>query len=417
MKSFRTGAAVFVLLGLLLPAVPAAAAEWEDAFDPFTVRTFNLQLTPQNWDTIRKDTTNEIEVPAQFWADDETPLLVSVRRKSSRALPSESNPIKVGLKVDFDEFVDDQEWHGLLKLSLENGADSGVVEEGYLWNLHQQASDSYGYQPGHANWARLNVNGTYIGVYANVEQIDRRMLENRGVFTRGSTWLYEQDDRSGPVLESGSGVSPGLTHLCYSPFVVNDKKTGVTACPTPSDAALDDDLESWVTMSGMLTLGAVDAFAANHDNLIAHGKNFSFADFGFVTDPDTGNPVLAHKRMYFPWDLDTAFKSTTASIYARGSGRKLTQEPYQRILLNHPVYRQQYNATMTTLFADGGVLDEASQHAFLDQLEATLAGHLAADPYPTSEGGAFDRMRSFVSARTDNVAAQVTANGPPPPRS
>jgi hypothetical protein len=135
-----------------------------------------------------------------------------------------------------------------------------------------------------------------------------------------------------------------------------------------------------------------------------------------VPDPDTGNPVLAHKRMYFPWDLDTAFTSTTASIYGRGSGRKLTQEPYQRILLNHPVYRQQYNATMTTLFGSGGVLDATSQHAFLDQLESTLAGHLASDPYPTSGPGTFDDLRSFVSARTANVAAQVTANGPPPPR-
>jgi hypothetical protein len=57
-----------------------------------------LAIDPADWDTIRFDTTNEIEVPAQFWADGESPILVSVRRKSSRALPSESNPLKIGLK-------------------------------------------------------------------------------------------------------------------------------------------------------------------------------------------------------------------------------------------------------------------------------------------------------------------------------
>ena len=43
------------------------------------------------------------------WAPDgETTILVSVRRKSSRALPSEADPIKVGLKIDINEFVDGQ---------------------------------------------------------------------------------------------------------------------------------------------------------------------------------------------------------------------------------------------------------------------------------------------------------------------
>lgn len=37
--------------------------------------------------------------------------------KSSRALPSEANPIKIGLKIDINEFVASQQWHGLVKLS------------------------------------------------------------------------------------------------------------------------------------------------------------------------------------------------------------------------------------------------------------------------------------------------------------
>src|SRR5688572_4590476 len=88
---------VSVLLMVLLIATPGAFAQaWPDVFNPFQILTLNLQLTDQDWDTIRHDTTNEIEVPAMFWADGESPILVSVRRKSSRALPSEANPIKIG---------------------------------------------------------------------------------------------------------------------------------------------------------------------------------------------------------------------------------------------------------------------------------------------------------------------------------
>jgi hypothetical protein len=112
-----------VLCGLLGSAAPAVASECLSVFDPLQVLTINLQLSSGDWDTIRKDTTFEIEVPATFWADGEDGrLTVSVRRKRGKAIPSESNPRKVPLKIDVNEFVD-QQWRGLIKISLENGGD------------------------------------------------------------------------------------------------------------------------------------------------------------------------------------------------------------------------------------------------------------------------------------------------------
>ncbi len=127
-KSIMRGSVIALIF---LVAAPGALAQaWPDVFNPFQILSLNLQLDQQDWDTIRHDLTNEIEVPAMFWADGETPILVSVRRKSSRALPSEANPIKVGLKIDVNELVDGQKWRSLTKVSLENGADSGVVRRG-----------------------------------------------------------------------------------------------------------------------------------------------------------------------------------------------------------------------------------------------------------------------------------------------
>ena len=112
-KSIMCGS---VLALIFLVAAPGALAQaWPEVFNPFQILTLNLQLDQQDWDTIRHDLTNEIEVPAMFWADGETPILVSVRRKSSRALPSEANPIKVGLKIDINELVDGQKWRSLTK--------------------------------------------------------------------------------------------------------------------------------------------------------------------------------------------------------------------------------------------------------------------------------------------------------------
>src|SRR5215207_6572297 len=97
-------------------------------------------------------------------------------------------------------------------------------------------------------------------------------------------------------------------------------------------------------MSGMLTQGAVDAYTDNPDSLIGHGKNFSFADF---SDPaGTGKDT---RRLYFPWDLDTVFRSTSANIYGSQNSRKVTTSPYQEVILRHPDFRAQYNQIMLNL--------------------------------------------------------------------
>ena len=56
---------VSVLLIILLIVAPGSYAQgWPDVFNPFQILTLNLQLADEDWDTIRHDTTNEIEVPA-----------------------------------------------------------------------------------------------------------------------------------------------------------------------------------------------------------------------------------------------------------------------------------------------------------------------------------------------------------------
>jgi hypothetical protein len=403
---------VSALVMVFVVAASAAKAQaWPDVFNPFQILTLNLQLSDQDWDTIRHDITNEIEVPAQFWADGETPILVSVRRKSSRALPSEADPIKVGLKIDINEFVDGQKWQGLTKVSLENGTDSGVVQEGLAWNLHRLASGSYGYQAAFASWVQLRVNGQLIGVYVNAEQRDKQMLRNRGLWVNDETWLFDQDDIGVPEIEEGDGFSPTYNTLCYVPFRVEGKR-GSGACPTPTDAELANQLPLLINMQGMLTQGAVDAYTDNPDALLSHGKNFQFVDF--IDPNNTGKDT---RRLYFPWDLDAVFRSTTGNIYASGSGRKVAPSTYQQVILGHPVFRAQYNQIMLDLL--NGPLSVANVQSFLNQAEAVISEALTNDPFPTTDASPADefaQLRAWVAARDVSVRSQVSANGPPSPR-
>jgi hypothetical protein len=409
-RTMRVVASVVVAGALSLPA-GASAQSWPAVFDPLTLRTFNLTIDPADWETIRFDVSNEIEVPAQFWADDESPLVVSVRRKSSRALPSEANPIKIGLKIDINELVSGQLWHGLAKLSLENAGDIPALYEGMAWQLHQRtaAAGFYGPEayPALANWVRVNINGEYAGVYTSVEQRDTQFLRNRGVRVAGQSWLYEIDDIDQWVLESGDPHSPTFRALCYQPFAPAPKgKNKPAVCRTPNDATLEATLDALIETDAMLAQGAVDAFADNPDALFSHGKNFFFADFDHS----------GLKRRYYPWDLDAVFRNTAGGIYGQGRNG-LTQTPYQNILLNHAGFRARFNAILLALVADGAPLSGPGLHAFLDALEPVLGPALAEDPYVMEDpAGIFQSLRNWVSQRIPHVQGQILANGPPPPR-
>jgi hypothetical protein len=387
----------------------ATTENWPDVFDPLVLRTLSIQMSAQDWDFIRKDLT-ETYRPGWLSADGETPMYVAVRRKSSRALPSESNPIKVGIKIDINEYVDGQTWHGLSKLSLENGTDSGVLEEGLAWAMHRMAGAPLnGYAAAYANWVGVHVNDQYIGLYVNAEQRDKQALRQRGIWAGGSTWLYEQTTE-GALLEEGDPNSPALGHLCFSPFRTKSERP----CKTPSDAVLASDLPAWIDMDAFLGYCAVDALADNKDGLCSHNNNAFFVDFSEVRMAEGA------RRVYMPWDLDTVFQQTTGNIYGLRSNRRLVQSAYEMVILGHPQFRAQYNAQILALTDPaGGPLSVAAMHAFVDQLQAVLGPALAAEPYPSGEsfGGDLSGLKAWLSSRIANARAQAIANTNPAPRS
>lgn len=410
MRRILSAAAAVLLAVTSLGALPRTAeaeeAPWPAVFDPSILWNLHIQMSPADWDFIRKDLT-ETYRPGWIWVNGEEPIFVAIRRKSSRALPSERNPIKVSLKVDINEYVDDQLWHGLNKLSLENGNGPGVVGENLAWAMHRLAGETYGFPVAFANFVRVNVNGTYIGLYANVEQRDKQALRNRGLWDGGETWIYEQDG-GGLILDEGDPDSPAVGHLCYSPF---QPKKG--SCPIPNDAALEADLRAWIEMDNFLAQCAVEALTDNHDSLCSHGKNTFFVDFSVARMVNEGR-----KRFYMPWDSDSIFKNPDINIYGiRSWTRKLYQDPYEQVILNHPVFRTEYNDKIMSLTDPAtGRLSLTVLYAYLDDSEALIASSLATDPYPTSGAASFDQLKSWLADRYESARAQAIANTNPAPR-
>jgi hypothetical protein len=379
----------FLSAGLGL-AGPASSQGWPDVFEPSLLLTLHLQMDSGDWATVQNDDTLSIEVPAQFWADGEPPITIGVRRKSATPLNAGQGYSKVSLRLDINEFVPGQDWHGLKKLSLENGDDNNVINEGFGWHIFRMASGTqgFGYKAAYGNWVRLFINGVDTGVYVNPEMRDKRMLENRSLFVPGQTWLYEVEDVSGNLIlhEGGPQDSPTVEALCYAPFAASP------SCPAPD---LATDVPQHVDMKGLLTLMAGDAFTVNGDATLTNGKNFYFAD--------SSNGI---KRMYFPWDLDAAPPgsphSATSSIY----GPRRTSE--YALLLDVPEFRSQYSSIVNDLIC--GPWSTASLVGFLNTIEPILAGPVAADPNnqlgdPVAQH--FDKMRTWVTNRVAHVTSEL----------
>jgi hypothetical protein len=394
-------ACVFLVVALctgVFSSGSALAQGWPQVFEPTQVLSLNLSMTPEDWQTIQDDATFAVRVPAQFWAAGESPILVAVRRKSATALQNGTPFKKVSLKIDINELVPGQRWRGLNKLSLENGDDSDVVTEGLAWQLNRLASGPEGYDYQHpaalAAWVRLDINGVYTGVYVSVEQRDRRFLVNRGLFVQDQTWLFKVGDINQVALEVGTGASPAMQQLCYSPF---EPFEGVS-CPVPPSATMISHLDELVDMRSMLALGAVERFINNRDGLFSHGKNFFFADF-----------ASGRKRMYFPWDLDAAMAGNAPGFYwTRG---------FYGTILTIPQYRAQYSRIMNDLLC--GPFQEASLHALVNALEPVLAPHLEADPNNRLGGQStsqfFASRRAWFSNRINTVRSQIEGYIPCPP--
>jgi spore coat protein H len=224
MRPFQIRVLCASILSLYAHIATVRSAEWQSVFDPFQVITIHLQMDSNDWERVRHDqpSQNESWVPeiaeALFWAEGETPLRVTVRRKGESDIPlPEGDPQKVSLKIDINELLPGQKWRGLTKLSLENGSDNPLTE-GFAWIAHRLAWETgiYGYEAAYSGWVRLYINGDLKGVFLNAEQRNAQFLRNHGYENETATWLYKVDGSS--ALEVGVGDSPANRHLCYAPF-------------------------------------------------------------------------------------------------------------------------------------------------------------------------------------------------------
>ncbi len=364
----------------------STASGCSGVYNPDQMLDYYIDFQPGDWSALRADLTNSIYFEAQFRCGDEAPITVGVRRKRS------GGSVKIGLKVDMNQFVSGQKYYGLKKFSLENGVSEGDTEDGaevkayvseYLaWRLMVLS----GAVSGRAVFARIHVDGELIGVYINVEQVDKRFLKHRLGDDTG--WLYKKSGGAGDGFkthETDGMTDPYLDYFCFW-------ATGGNACPVPPVQELAADLPARLDITQMLLYGAVNAIMANADSLLFKDNNYYWYDW-------------PGGRTYLPWDLDTVMKETF-DVFAGGGGGGGT-DVYTEVLFSN--WENDYAAILDQLLNQTLTLEVINGE--LDRAEAVAAPGFAADPYVTGTmAEAVESLKTYWAQRHPDVQARVAAH-------
>ncbi|HZN60402.1 MAG TPA: CotH kinase family protein [Planctomycetota bacterium] len=386
---FRLGALHGAAALLALVPWGTCGAECKHIDDPFQIIDLYLEMDPADWDLLRDIQVPADERPAMFHACDEAPIPVMVRRKTITVTPDEPKPVKISLKVDFDNGADDGEWHGRRELSLEAGRGVGrgtLLREGIAWQLMARS----GLIVGGSSWVRVHVNGASIGVMTRVEQVDKSYLRRHVGEDEG--FLYKIDYNIEGLRKRITRIGepdPYAADLCFPPF---DE-----TCPIPAD--WQTSLPKHLDVPQLFTIAAVNACISNFDGPFFVNNNYYWYN-------------SERPRLHFPWDLDLVL--LTGLEREDPHAPKLPSD-WMPVLLGDPALREFYDETLVQLLDDA--LSPDAMGRFLDELAPVIGPAMDADPFNDFDGdfaNELSKLRRFFEARYDYLRTQLPASSPFP---
>jgi len=304
--------------------------------------------------------------PGQLTVDGETVDEVGFRKKGFIGSMSWTRP---SLKVDSDRFVMGQELSdGAEHFTLNNNnQDPSRLHSCLSYAVFRKA----GVPAPLCSFATVEINGSDLGVYSNVEPIKNKFLRDN----------FGTDD--GDLFE---GTVSDFNDEWIVTFEV--KTDGSTLGPLEelsdilegSDDALIPKLESALDLDGFITEWAVETLIGHWDGYAGNRNNF-------YVYHDSADGLLK----FIPWGADSAFEDP--------EGPALT--PYSTLtmrLWNHPEGRSRYLSESQRLLDE--VWDEDWLHEEINRMESLITPHLL-DSQETSEW--IDGVRKFVDLRREPI--------------
>ena len=396
------GAVALLAAALLLaPNQPAAAQADSGGHpgDPYFaldhVLDVAVEMAPADWDRLRRQRRifdlhrGGAECGAQpfpqvysYFAADVT---VDGRRYGGvgirkRGHGSSSGREKPGFKIAFDKSAEYQALGGVLpRITLNNSRhDPSLLNTCLAYHVFAAA----GLPAPRCNYARVAVNGEYLGLYVHVEDIERSLLQRAFADAGGN--LYEgvySDFR--PEFR---GTIEKETNRDAGDW--SDVDAVVAALQDPTPAGLKA-LAAAVDLDRFLTFWAAEALIGHWDGYAGSANNFHV-----YREPDG-------RFVFIPWGVDQTFVRPGApAVLASGA---IANRLYRNAALR-AAYAVRLRELLDTVWDETELLRRSERMAAIVQVHAL----------PERRGEAArgaDRMRRFIRERRAEVRAAMGPGG------
>lgn len=387
-------AVAILLVGVTPSAISAQTAD--DLFDPRTLEDVRLFVNARDLAELREHWQEDTYYPADLvWRG------MRVRNVGIRSRGSGSrNPVKLGLRVDFNRYVTDQQFLGLEALVLDNfWQDPSMIRERTAMALFARMGQP---APREA-FCRLYVNDAYQGVYALAEPLDQAFLAR--TLGEDSGYLFEYQwqrnyygEYLGDDLEPYAELFEAETHENQAPSTLYGPIRDLVREANGDDEAIwEDHVGPYLDLQAFVTQVAIETFIADIDGLLG---NWGMNNFYLYRAADT------NRHRLFPWDKDIAFERSDYPILLRVNENAIFRRAFAQ-------------SDLRALFLD--VLEQCARSAMQDDWLATemdaaaslIGDAVREDPLkPTSNeehDASIELLRDFARRRPAFVLHEVAA--------
>lgn len=349
-------------------------------YDLNTIQTIEITFAESNWDALLDAAeASDAYIAAQSVSINGT-VFPNVGAKYKGNSSYSASQVKNPWHIELDTY-EDQNYQGYTDIKLNNVIfDPTFVRETLAYKILGNYMDAP-----LANYAKVYVNGTYIGLYTNVESISKKFVDNR--FGSKTNAFF---DCSPP-----DGAGPTTTNLPNLSYLGTNSSSYTSAYDMKSDEGWDDLIALTNTLStttsantalieAKLDIDRTMWFLAYHNlfvNLDSYIGQFKQNYYLYKADNGQFNPII--------WDLNMCFGvfgSTGSSTGGPGGGTLTTTQkkelshtlhstesawPLVQKLLAVPSYKKRYLAHYRTMLAE--VVATTGSEYFLTDAQAMQA--------------------------------------------
>lgn len=400
-----------------MPAGGSAAPSdlTERFFDPETVQTIRIEVKPEDLNRLQRALPDRISVPGAFRWNDQAVDQAGVRYKGdSSSSPNAQH--KRSFLIDFSEFIKRQRFLGLRHVALDNGIQFGSL---FSERLITDILRNVGVKASRCNYARVYLNSRYLGIYVNVERLDRSFIERHFGSDEGVMFKVS---RGGPGADLRClGPEPALYRKAFElhagPEEEGYRSLAQWICALADPAGTGADLSSLLDLEAFLSTTAVMLLAGAFDQYTGWNAH----NYYLYQNPRD------QRWTYIPWDLDVGFadhafgkipvlEGWNAAWPAPVPGRPLMER-----LVSDPGLLEKYRKKAKTL------LESSFQPEVLIPklrgLYAQIQADLKEEPYPPrrvtvpsdrSYEDIITSMEAFIRKRYLQAREQLHHPGPRP---